>query len=158
MKKIIKSRTAACILICTFLWCMSTDLKAQVTIGSDLEPNKGALLDLKERNPDNLAVDNSTTNKGLGMPRVKLTSLNSISDIKGAEGKEKEHTGLCVYNVNTNASLISVPDCMFGTGNCGDLLSLYNKRYTKIYLPLIIFLVISEKSFSGCLPPLFPIY
>ena len=103
MKTIKKAGIAVCIL--TFMLCVSTGVKAQVTIGAGLEPNKGALLDLKERNPDNPAIDNSTTNKGLGMPRVKLTILTSISDIDGAAGKEKEHTGLCVYNVNTNAAL-----------------------------------------------------
>lgn len=77
------------------------ELNAQVTIGSGIAPNKGALLDLKEKNPDNPATDNSTTNKGLGLPRVNLTSLTNISDISGAVGEELQHTGLIVYNVNT---------------------------------------------------------
>jgi len=84
----------------------SSALNAQVTIGSEIEPNKGSLLDLKEKNPANPAMDNSTTDKGLGLPRVKLTTLTAISDISGATGKETEHTGLMVYNVNTATGTI----------------------------------------------------
>jgi len=105
MKTRIKIRIAACILACTFAWCANTDLNAQVTIGSGLEPNKGALLDLKERDPANPLTDNSTSEKGLGIPRVKLTSLTSITDINDAVGKEREHTGLFIYNVNTDVAL-----------------------------------------------------
>lgn len=81
--------------------CLSIGLKAQVTIGSGLEPNKGTLLDLKERNPINPAVDNSTADKGLGMPRINLTSMTTLIDINGGTGKEIEHTGLTVYNLST---------------------------------------------------------
>lgn len=77
------------------------ELKAQVTIGSGVEPNKGALLDLKEKNPADPSIDNSTANKGIGLPRVNLTSLTTLSDISDAVGKELQHTGLIVYNVNT---------------------------------------------------------
>ncbi len=98
-----------CGLILISLLCLGGELKAQVTIGSDIEPNKGVLLDLKEKNPVNPATDNSTTNKGLGLPRVNLTTLAAISDISGAVGEEKEHTGLMVYNVNTVSSANIIP-------------------------------------------------
>jgi len=97
---------------------LSAELNAQVTIGAEIEPNNGALLDLKEKNPINPSVDNSTTNKGLGMPRVKLTSLVTLTDIKDAVGKEKELTGLFVYNVNTNNTLGIRPGLYVWDGSC----------------------------------------
>lgn len=105
-----------CLAIMLF-FCHRTELNAQVTIGAHAEPNKGALLDLKERNPVNPTVDNSTTDKGLGMPRVKLTTLNSISDINGAIGKETEHTGLIVYNVNRVTTDNILPGLYVWDGN-----------------------------------------
>lgn len=90
-----------CNLIILSATMLGMQLKAQVTIGSDFDPNKGTLLDIKERNPINPAVDNSTTEKGIGMPRVKLTSMNTLIDINGGTGKEIEHTGLMVYNLST---------------------------------------------------------
>ena len=98
LKKII------CSLIFIFFLCISGGLKAQVTIGSGIEPNKGALLDLKEKNPEDPDTNNSTANKGLGLPRVNLTTLTAISDISEATGEELAHTGLMVYNVNTISS------------------------------------------------------
>ncbi|MDH6308557.1 hypothetical protein M2451_000868 [Dysgonomonas sp. PFB1-18] len=100
MKQIKQCKTIIGILTVIFLLCYGTGLHAQVTIGSGIKPNKGTLLDLKEWSPANPDTDNSTTSKGLGMPRVNLTALTVISDITGAEGKEIEHTGLMIYNVN----------------------------------------------------------
>lgn len=79
-------------------------LNAQVTIGSDIEPNQGALLDLKEKKAANPSLDNTTSTKGLGMPRVRLTSPTSIAaDIAGVTDMQEDkdaHTGLMVYNVD----------------------------------------------------------
>ncbi|MDR2949756.1 MAG: hypothetical protein LBV71_11165 [Prevotella sp.] len=94
-------KTIICSLVFIFFLCISGGLKAQVTIGSGIEPNKGALLDLKEKTPVDPAVDNSTANKGIGLPRVNLTSLTTLTDISDAVGKELQHTGLMVYNINT---------------------------------------------------------
>jgi hypothetical protein len=102
-------KTIICGLIFISFLCVGGELKAQVTIGSATEPNTGALLDLKEKNPVNPAVDNSTTTKGLGLPRVNLTTLTAISDISGAVGKETQHTGLMVYNVNTVSAANILP-------------------------------------------------
>lgn len=71
-----------------------TPLQAQVTIGSQYAPNKGALLDLKE-NTD------GTSLRGLGLPKVRLKSVNSITDnsISGVTpANANEHIGLLVYN------------------------------------------------------------
>ncbi|NDV69782.1 FISUMP domain-containing protein [Dysgonomonas sp. 25] len=69
-------------------------LHGQVTIGSDQAPNKGALLDLTE---------GANTTKGLGLPRVKLTKIDDITngDITGVTAANAdEHVGLLVYNTN----------------------------------------------------------
>lgn len=79
---------------------LTTTLQAQVTIGSSSPPVEGSLLDLKEQ-------PNGTSLKGLGLPRVKLTAINAISDISNATGKEIEHVGLLVYNTN---------ECLNSTG------------------------------------------
>jgi len=51
---------------------LTTPLKAQVTIGAQKDPDKNALLDLKQDN-----ADNSST-KGLLLPRVKLNSTGDV--------------------------------------------------------------------------------
>lgn len=81
---------------------------AQVTIGAGIEPNRGALLDLKENNGDS---NNITTTKGFIFPRVKLTdaynlypmfsSNNAGGYIEGIKLEEdKLHTGLSVYHID----------------------------------------------------------
>lgn len=73
---------------------------AQVTIGSDLEPNGGALLDLKQENKE------VSSTKGLMLPRVYLVDLKKLDPMydydKSAPSASDllEHTGLTVYNVN----------------------------------------------------------
>jgi len=72
--------------------CISVNIQAQVTIGSETPPVKGAILQLSE---------GDITSRGLGMPRIKLTNLEDIGvDIPEAAGNEAIHTGLLVYNVN----------------------------------------------------------
>lgn len=67
-------------------------LQAQVTIGSGREPDKGALLDLKE-------TEDGTSKKGLLLPRVALVSLNDPSPLT-------EHTaGMYVYNITSEGEL-----------------------------------------------------
>lgn len=67
-------------------------------MGSVIPPNNGALLDLKEWEAPN-GGHNSI--KGLGLPRVKLTSRNNITaDISGVTAANAdEHIGLVVFNV-----------------------------------------------------------
>lgn len=83
-------------------------LYTQVTIGAGIEPNKGALLDLKENNGD---ANNITTDKGIILPRVKLTNSHNLypmfsTDNAGnyKEGIKSEedrlHIGLSVYNID----------------------------------------------------------
>ena len=77
----------------SFIW-------AQVTVGGNILPNEGALLDLKENNGKNT---NST--KGLGVPRVNLVNVDDLSPcaINNQVNKES-HKGLVVYNLTDNTS------------------------------------------------------
>jgi len=94
------------------------NVNGQVTIGSEIHPRDGSLLDLKEKVPADPAIDNSTANRGLGFPRVKLSDSEALFPMflknpadpsSGANDKYKadtdyiniEHTGLVVYNVGT---------------------------------------------------------
>lgn len=71
---------------------------AQVTIGSAEKPVPGALLQLKNK------VENGSkanADKGMLLPRVKLTSMTSLVDIsKSATETDSEYLGLIVYNTN----------------------------------------------------------
>ena len=76
------------LLMATVSVCFS-NLNAQVTIGSNTEPNSNAVLDL---------ISNST--KGLLLPRVALTATNDASPTSA-------HTaGMTVYNTATNSSVL----------------------------------------------------
>jgi len=65
-------------------------LKAQVTIGAQKDPDKNALLDLKQDN-----TDNSST-KGLLLPRVKLNSTGEATPMTDPVEK-----GMVVYNTES---------------------------------------------------------
>jgi len=81
--------------------------RAQVTIGSQLPPLKGAILDLKEWD----APDGSQSSTGgLMMARVYLNYIDSLSPIlTGADAANPslmpQYTGLIVYNVNPTLPL-----------------------------------------------------
>ncbi|MFV0312423.1 MAG: hypothetical protein ACK5KN_12365 [Dysgonomonas sp.] len=86
--------------------CLTTSqLHGQVTIGAGLEPVKGALLDLKEKDSNG----DVTATKGLNLPRVNLTVLTKltggpsgspvITDVTDAEPDKSTHIGLTIYNV-----------------------------------------------------------
>ncbi len=98
-------------LLALFLFfTVSSSTNAQVTVGSEIGPSKGALLDLKEYESSNTV----TSKKGLTMPRVHLKDLtklypmfeNDNDYINNTGGKQDTenalHIGLAVYNINTN--------------------------------------------------------
>ncbi len=87
-------------------------LQAQVTLGADIAPEKGALLQLKENGDKE-----SNSHRGLGMPRVNLTDTKNLfpmfettpgsgtaNDLYNSSTKkgdiDKKHIGLWVYNMN----------------------------------------------------------
>lgn len=82
---------------------ISTQLHPQVTIGAGLSPVNGALLDLKQTTVTN----GENAKKGLMFPRINLTDRNSLIDISDIDNtniaqEKKAHTGLTVYNTNSN--------------------------------------------------------
>ncbi|MDR2947798.1 MAG: hypothetical protein LBV71_01190 [Prevotella sp.] len=69
-------------------------LNAQVTIGSGIEPDMDAILDLKQS-------ENGESSKGLLLPRVALISTDNSFPLL-------QHTsGMIVYNTNTNENISS---------------------------------------------------
>ena len=77
-------------------------LKAQVTIGVDAYPSKGAILDLKTENNQTGGMN---SDKGLMMPRVVLQNMESLFPLltvgeEAESGIKARHTGLLVYNVD----------------------------------------------------------
>jgi hypothetical protein len=97
------------IMLGLILFISAPILKSQVTIGSSIDPVKGALLDLKTQNPDN---DNVTVEAdksgGLVLSRVKLVDKNTLqpfidtSSPDWTDNAKKLHTGMMVYNLATN--------------------------------------------------------
>lgn len=83
-------------------------MHSQVTIGLDEAPNKGALLDLKEKKIPVGDEVKGNSSKGLGLPRVELigryeltmgTNVIANESIAGGGTVWEAHTGLLVYNV-----------------------------------------------------------
>jgi len=86
------------------------NLSGQVTIGSEYEPEKGALLDIKTIKTSNSQPDGVTTDKnggGLLLPRVQLTSKDALFFIESNDPQyntiKLKHTGLLVYNLSTTS-------------------------------------------------------
>ena len=73
----------------------------QVVIGGATYPVEGALLDVKEYQPDE---ENTTATKGLLLPRVKLSELSSLKPVVQIEtvANKKEHIGLQVYHIGSD--------------------------------------------------------
>lgn len=72
--------------------------KAQVTIGSSVPPNSGALLDLKEFKSD-ATNENTTAFKGLLLPRVNLEAVDQLPPENATFSGDDIHIGLMVYNL-----------------------------------------------------------
>jgi len=115
-------KTKLTVLLMSFLLLMQgfTFLEAQVTIGNGSMPEKGALLELKEKNATNpdanniLSLENSF--KGFLYPKVSLKAWNQLTPLYGGtddgngnwtdESTDQEKllaTGMVVYNVNEDA-------------------------------------------------------
>ncbi|MDR0749984.1 MAG: hypothetical protein LBF62_10525 [Tannerellaceae bacterium] len=75
---------------------------AQVTIGSDESPAKGALLDVKQQN--SLTEGGTTSTKGILFPRVELSALKSLSPLVSSPSQADNltHKGIVVYNISNN--------------------------------------------------------
>jgi hypothetical protein len=101
-------RTPRTLLKITVIWMMiilsGANLTAQVTIGSDINPVKGALLDLKDQAAD--ANNVTATKGGLVLPRVNLVSRTSLEPfVSGMDPQlRSDHVGLTVYNLTNDGS------------------------------------------------------
>jgi hypothetical protein len=80
-------RKTICFAFMLLLWSVSAS--AQVTIGSDREPQAGAGLDL-------------SGNKGLLLPNVALSNIATDFQLEGGEGNKTTGTGMMVYNTSSN--------------------------------------------------------
>jgi len=90
-----------------------SSVSGQVTIGMNGEPQKGALLDLKEKEISNAKEPNSE--KGLLFPKVSLTSSTSLEPLFATtvEPQTITSTGMIVYNVNENAEGLKTGLCVW---------------------------------------------
>lgn len=93
------------ILIISFL----QDIQAQVSIGSIEAPRKGSLLDIKE---DSSTGKNANSTKGVGLPRVRLSSLTilTIDD----DSKANDYVGTTVYNITNDENIKEGTYCWIG--------------------------------------------
>ncbi|MBK5722755.1 hypothetical protein JGH11_17940 [Dysgonomonas sp. Marseille-P4677] len=91
-------------LFISFFYVLNT--YAQVTIGSNLEPQKGALLQLKETD------ESVNSNKGLLLPRVNLEGVfdPKIGGVTDFTSSKDDHTGLWVYNLYDNTAIVTNPE------------------------------------------------
>ncbi len=73
-------------------------MHAQITIGTSVEPNTGALLDLKQ--DTNLGANSK---KGLALPRVELKGKNTMEmgSLTIPNDQYSDHIGLLLYNTAT---------------------------------------------------------
>lgn len=102
--------------IAFILAALSHGVNAQVTIGSGIAPERGALLDLKnERSASALARDFPSlknSEKGLLIPRVMLVANDNLSPLYADPDATDDEillaTGMIVYNVNPNADGLEV--------------------------------------------------
>ncbi|SBW01522.1 hypothetical protein [uncultured Dysgonomonas sp.] len=95
----INKRTKLKVLYFLILLILTLNINAQVTVGSNVPPNKGSILDLKEESSVNA---NST--RGLALPRVNLTNESRLYPMFPDNYTDltlnSTHIGLTVYNVN----------------------------------------------------------
>lgn len=100
--------------ILAFGFLTAGNVTAQVVIGTETPPVKGAILELKTQEA---GADNVTSVKGgLVLPRVKLVSLTTLQpfiDVNDPDWQQntttrvkEKHTGLVVYNLTTTTPFV----------------------------------------------------
>lgn len=93
-------RTKLRFLLSAAFFIMPFLMSAQVTIGSELKPASGALLELKEFEPD---ANNSNSTKGLLLSRVQLNTASDLAPIlaNASDNDKQMHTGIVVYHTGS---------------------------------------------------------
>jgi len=71
-----------------------TQSYSQATVGSDIPPRKGTILDIKDKNTSDHLPN---ADGGLGLPRVKLVAPETLT-IANDESQKSKHVGVTVYN------------------------------------------------------------
>jgi hypothetical protein len=91
------------LLLSAFMSAICVDSKAQVTIGSSLAPQEGALLEFKEKEIS--SSDSTTATKGVLLPKVKLVAYDDLSPLFATTEEPQKTTskGMIVYNINSEA-------------------------------------------------------
>lgn len=116
--KTMRIKTLSCLSIAFACFMYMGSANAQVTIGSGIEPEKGAILELKEFSSN---ANNATSTKGIVYPRVELSDKNELYPMhwNSATGTEtadyaanrnalkKSHIGLTVFNVTETGHFTS---------------------------------------------------
>lgn len=70
-----KTKNLAYLYIAFACFIITSNATAQVTIGSNVSPEGGSVLDIKEFTPKS---ENQTSDKGVVLPRVLLTNKNEL--------------------------------------------------------------------------------
>lgn len=93
-------KTRISIIIIISLIFTQSDIKSQVTIGSNQPPVRGSLLDLKEHPAD---ISNTTASRGLILPRVLLNTTSDLSPtiISASPADKLVHTALTVFHIGS---------------------------------------------------------
>jgi hypothetical protein len=107
------------LLLLTLMLCCVSKISSQVTIGSFIEPERGALLEVKNKkavNPpsvtDDLNVTVDADGGGIRLPRVYLEDRTTLepfipNDANWTSNTDKikeRHAGLMVYNIKVSPS------------------------------------------------------
>ena len=105
MKTRIITKKAILFIAMSFIFLISA--KSQVTVGSEVPPQKAALLDIKSKDG---GQGQATSDKGgILFPRVELDNINELtvfpaikSNDQDYSEQKKKHIGLTVYNIKAD--------------------------------------------------------
>ena len=138
--------------VCSFI--VTNVLQAQVTIGSSLQSEKAALLDLKTKDGGQGGV--TSEKGGFLFPRVEINDLTSLNVFTGLSDTEvntseqkKRHIGLAVYNISVNAQNNIEEGVYVWNGEQWEKLA-YKNRNNFFYMPSIVI----ETSTTGVQSPI----
>lgn len=121
-----KTKNLAYLYIAFACFMITSSATAQVTIGSNVSPEGGSVLDIKEFTPKS---ENQTSDKGVVLPRVLLTNKNELypmywNTAAGSEVAEytsnkadlkRTHVGMTVFNVTNTGDFVSGVHTWTGT-------------------------------------------
>ncbi len=124
--KMTKTKTFACLCIAFACFMFTDSATAQVTIGSNVSPEGGSVLDIKEFAAKS---ENQTSDKGVVLPRVLLTNKNELYPMYWDSNTNSEvaeyasdkvnlktkHVGMTVFNVTNAGDFVSGVHTWTGT-------------------------------------------